>query len=127
MDSQFNTLTQSFHDNYLQYKITGDSKYQTGYKSAQQGLDAILSSMKQSVASGKADLHDFYKSGVEERIQQLDSEQKSIQSGIRQSQDEYIASQMRLPSSTSQPIVIPTSKYITIGVLTVIMFGLYLV
>lgn len=126
MDSQFNTLTQSFHDNYLQYKITGDPKYQSGYQSAQQGIETILSSLEQSVQSGKADIHDFYKSGVEERLQQLDSEQKSIQRGILQDQDELVASQMRLPSSTSQSIIIPTSKYITIGALSVVMIGLYL-
>lgn len=115
MDGQFNTLVQSFRDNYLQYKITGAPKYQSGYSAAQSGIQSILDSLQAQVNSQQAKISEFYKEGVEEKLQELDSENKSLQRGIMTDHDEAVAAEMRSQSN----VYIPTWQYITLGGLVV--------
>ena len=53
MDSQFNTLVSSYRDNYVQYKVTGNTKFQSAYESAQQGIQTILNSLENEVSNEK--------------------------------------------------------------------------
>lgn len=117
MDNQFNTLVQSYRDNYIQYRITGDPKYQQSYSGAQEGIENILNSMRSSVESGEAQISNFYKSGVEERLQKLDADNKALQGNMIKIDDELTAAKMRQPSEGLSLSSIPTSKYITAGAL----------
>ena len=122
MDSQFNTLLRSYSDNYIQFKVTGSPKYQQGYVSAQQGLDSILSQLKSSVDSQKQQISEFYKSGVEQKVVELDQRNRFLQRGLVSEKDEVTAAQMR--SSPSVLPVIQTWQYIALGVLGVTAIGL---
>ena len=113
MDNQFNTLVRSYHDNYMEYKVTGAQKYQQAYQSAEQGIQSILSQLQNELNTEKAQLAEFYKSGVQEKLQQLDSENKMLQRGLIDQRDETVGAQMRQPSFSFSSI--PTWQYVTIG------------
>ena len=49
MDNQFDTLSRSYHDNYLQYATTGKESYKTAYESAEKGLKSIIESLSKQV------------------------------------------------------------------------------
>lgn len=115
MDSQFNTLIRSYHDNYLQYKLTGTDSYKNAYTSAQQGIETILSTLQDSVESQKATISDFYKEDVEGKLRSLQSESKSLQYGIIEQKDQLTAAEKRQSQSTSTPLPSLTSRYIIIG------------
>ena len=126
MDSQWNSLLQSYNSNYVQYKVTGNQKYKNSYISAQEGLDSILSQIKDDVDSGKAQMSAFYKSGVEQKIMDLQLRNRKLQRGIVSEKDEIAAAKIRNehPASTTSPSSITTSQYIAIGVLGVTLAGL---
>lgn len=121
MDSQFNKLRQSYSDNYIQYKVTGNSSYQNAYTSAQQGLESIISQLKDSVDTEKKDMSDFYKSGIEQKLQQLDSNNKLLQRGILSEKDDIIASQLRKSSPPPSSPIISTTQYVLLGGLVATM------
>jgi DNA primase large subunit len=126
MDSQWNSLLQSYNSNYVQYKVTGNQKYKNSYISAQEGLDSILSQIKGDVDSGKAQMSAFYKSGVEQKIMDLQLRNRKLQRGIVSEKDDIAAAKIRNehPASTTSPSSITTSQYIAIGVLGVTLAGL---
>jgi hypothetical protein len=120
MDSQFTTLTRSYHDNYLQYSLTGNESYQTAYEAAKTGLDNIISSLESEVADQESVISNFYKSDVEGKMRDLKSgimDTKRLGVSI---QDQHTAAKMReVPQNTA---VIPTNYtpyYVTAGVLIV--------
>lgn len=121
MDSQFNKLRQSYSDNYIQYKVTGNSSYQNAYTSAQQGLESIISQLKDSVDTEKKDMSYFYKSGIEQKLQQLDSNNKLLQRGILSEKDDIIASQLRRSSPPPSSPTISTTQYVLLGGLVATM------
>lgn len=121
MDSQFNKLRQSYSDNYIQYKVTGNSSYQNAYTSAQQGLESIISQLKDSVDTEKKDMSNFYKSGIEQKLQQLDSNNKLLQRGILSEKDDIIASQLRKSSPPPSSPTISTTQYVLLGGLVATM------
>lgn len=121
MDSQFNKLRQSYSDNYIQYKVTGNSSYQNAYTSAQQGLESIISQLKDSVNTEKKDMSDFYKSGIEQKLQKLDSNNKLLQRGILSEKDDIIASQLRKSSPPPSSPTISTTQYVLLGGLVATM------
>ena len=123
MDSQFNKLRQAYSDNYIQFKVTGNSNYQTAYQSAQQGLDSIIDQVSQAVKSDKKGMADFYKSGVEQRLQQLDQNNKQLQRGIISEKDEITAAHMRENNLPPAP-GITTTQWVALGVLVAASLGL---
>lgn len=125
MDSQFNTLTRSYSDNYVQFKITGNTNYQKAYESAQQGLDNIISQLQDTVNVQKQQIAAFYKSGVEQKITDLEQRNRFLQRGIVSEKDEITAAQMRseTPLAVSSPSI-PTWQYVTLGLLGVTAVGL---
>jgi hypothetical protein len=74
MDSQFNSLLQSYHSNFVQNKVTGNPSYETSFLSAKQGLDTIIANLQSEVDNEKASVADFYKSGVEQKIIEAEAE-----------------------------------------------------
>jgi CHASE3 domain sensor protein len=95
MDNQFNTLTRSYYDNFLQYRLTGNPSYQQAYQSAQQGLDQIMASLEQQNAEQKQSISGFYKDDVEGRLRELQSQTRDTQRKIVSENDQVIAAEMR--------------------------------
>ena len=125
MDSQFTTLLKSYSDNYIQFKVTGKDSYKNGYTSAQQGLESIISQLQDNVGSQKQQIGDFYKSGVEQKILDLNQRNTFLQRGIVSEQDEIVAAQMRAESPVAATVSsIQTWQYVTAGVLAVTAIGL---
>lgn len=126
MDNQFNTLSQSYSSNYVQYKVTGNQKYKNGYESAQKGLDSILSQLEGQVDKEKADINAFYKSGVEQRITDLQMKNRMLQRGISHTQDELETAKLRAQSAPApiMPPTVSTYQYVALGVLGIAAVGL---
>lgn len=126
MDSQFNSLIQSYNSNYVQYRVTGNQTYQSGYTSAQQGLDSILSQLQEEVDNEKTRISDFYKSGIEQTMNTLQQKNRKLQRGIVSEKDEIVAAEMRnthpLPAPSSP--MLTTTQYVALGVLGVAILGL---
>ena len=119
MDSQFNKLKQAYSDNYIQFKVTGDSKYQSAYESAKQGLDSIISQVSDAVKTDKKGISDFYKSGVESKLQQSEQSNRMLKQGILEEKDDITAARLRqnnLPTTSSS---ITTTQWISLGALLV--------
>jgi hypothetical protein len=121
MDSQFNSLVQGYSSNYVQYKVTGNSSYQNGYMAAQQGLDSIIGQLQDEINSEKQKISDFYKSGIEQKITDLNLKNRKLQRGILTEKDDIVAANIRgeqpAPPPTAPPI--STSQYVALGLLGV--------
>ena len=128
MDSQFNSLVQSYSSNYVQYKVTGNPSYQNGYTAAQQGLDTILGQLQDEVNSGKQQIAAFYKSGVEQKITDLNLKNRKLQRGILTEKDDIAAATIRGEQPVPAPVAtVTTSQYIALGLLGVTMVVLMVV
>jgi len=121
MDNQFNTLIQSYHDNFLQYKITGGTSYQNSYQSAQEGIEKIIQSMQSEVDSQKKQIGDIALS--EEKLRDLASEERNSQKRLIKERDQYIAAKMRSTQLIPETYSV-NPKYITVGVLGLILLVL---
>lgn len=126
MDSQFNSLIQSYNSNYIQYRVTGNQTYQSGYTSAQQGLDSILSQLQQEVDAEKSRISDFYKSGIEQTMNTLQQKNRKLQRGIVSEKDDIVAAEMRNTHPLPPPStpMLTTTQYIALGVLGATILGL---
>ena len=121
MDSQFNTLIRSYHDNFLQYKLTGNSSYKQAYESAQQGLDQIVSSLQQQNTEQKKSISSFYNEDVEGRLRDLKSQTRDTQRQVASENDQVIAAEMRSKAvSTSSS----NTMYYVLGGAAVVGIGL---
>jgi hypothetical protein len=123
MESQFNTLSRSYSDNYIQFKVTGNKRYSDAYNAAQQGLENIVSQLETDVSATKQSIADFYKSGVEQKMENLRQQNSFLGRGLMAEKDEAIAATMRQTGSSSIP-AIQTWQYIALGVLGVSALGL---
>lgn len=124
MDSQFNSLLQSYNSNFVQHKVTGNSSYQQGFLAAKQGLDEIVSELEKEVSAEKQSISDFYKSGVEQKMTELEQNNRKLQRGIMAEKDQEIASKTRSDYPASFQVQISTAQYVSVGVLGVIALGL---
>jgi hypothetical protein len=116
MDGQFTTLLRSYHDNYIQYALTGGQSYQTAYQSAQQGLDTIIASLQSEVNAQKDTISSFYKSKPEESIRDLESQTLEMKRQLVAKNDALTAAKLRSEVPTfSSPSMVPF--YVPIGVL----------
>jgi hypothetical protein len=128
MDTQFNTLKQSYYDNYLQYRITGNPSYQNSYLAAEQGIQNVISTLSDQINTSQSDISNFYNKSTEDRLRQLQSDTKFAQQEIISEGDQATAATMRQQSY--QSIAPPSSLnnyYIAIGSLAVVMFGLMMI
>ena len=126
MDSQFNTLTRSYHDNYIQYKITGSQTYQNAYMDAEKGIQAILNSLRDQVTQQQSQISDFYKSDVEEKMRDTQSDMKKYQRRILKTEDSIEAAKMRseVPPPNPPPQTPLMGQYIALSILGVLALGL---
>jgi len=120
MDKQFTTLTSSYYDNYLQYKLTGNQSYQNSYMSADQGIQSILSNLQDQVDAQNQQINAFYQADVEGKLRDIQSGIRSTQRNIIKEKDDATGAAMRTQSSSFGSI--PQSYYISIGSLTAIAF-----
>ena len=130
MDNQLNSLVQSYSSNYVQYKVTGNPSYQTGYTTAKQGLDSIINELQNEVNSGKKQVADFYQSGVEQKIVDLEQKNRKLHRGLITETDDSIAAKIRGEQSVSPPpipISISTNQSIMLGVLSIAMIGMMMI
>jgi hypothetical protein len=121
MDNQINTLLRSYHDNFLQYRLTGNQSYQQAYRSAQQGLDQIVSGLQQQNNDQKKSISGFYSDDVEGRIRSLQSQKRDTEHKLVSENDQVVSATMR-----TQPVSTETynTLYIVIGVMALAAFGL---
>lgn len=118
MDSQFKTLTSSYHDNYLQYKITGNTSYRNSYMSAEDGIKKILNSLEDQVSSDNTNITTFYNSDIEGKLRDAKSQIRLTEKNLVKNKDKEIAASIRNSSVSSSSPQIPTNYLISIGVLT---------
>ena len=121
MDGQFNTLIRSYHDNFLQHRLTGNPSYENSYKSAQQGIESILSSLRSEVQSQTSEISSFYSDDVEGRLREIKSETRQAQSNLVANKDEMEGAQLRGTPAEPQNM---NSRYIALGVLGAIAVAL---
>jgi hypothetical protein len=126
MDKQFNTLKQSYYDNYLQYKVTGNPSYQNSYMAAEQGIQTILSELSSQINKRQSDISNFYSKSTEDKLRQLQSDTKFAQQKVISEGDQIKAAKMRESASTKPPPSL-TDYYIAVGSLGVIMVGLMMI
>jgi len=112
MENQFTALTKSYYDNYLQYKLTGNSSYQNAYQSAQQGIEAILANLSSEVNAEQQNIKDFYSDDVEEKMKETQSDIRKRQHEIVNENDKIEAAKMRA-SVTSSGSTISAPSYTT--------------
>jgi len=112
MDSQFNTLAQSYHDNYIQYAVNGDQKYKTAYQQAEQGLKDIIQSLEDQVKETDKNIQDSLGEASMDQYKKKQDLLKDIGFYIHEEQDKLKTAQMRTPIPAPTPSY--TSKYITV-------------
>ena len=95
MDKQFNTLKQSYYDNYLEYKVTGNPSYQNSYMAAEQGIQTILSELSSQINKKQSDISNFYSKSTEDKLRQLQSDTKFAQQKVISEGDQIKAAKMR--------------------------------
>lgn len=116
MDNQFNTLIRSYRDNYLEYKITGDTKYQNAYMAAKDGIQRLLDSLQDAVDTQKRKIADFYKSGAEQDLIESDYTESQLRQDMIAQSDALKAAELRV-STPAPSFSLTTTQKITMGVL----------
>ncbi len=117
MDNQFDTLSRSYHDNYLQYSTTGKESYKTAYEAAEKGLQSIIDSLSKQVHENTTAINDTLGSNASSDLAAKQDSLNNIGIGIHKQRDRVTAAQMRQP-----PPPVPFShqtQYNLIGVLLV--------
>jgi len=118
MDSQFTTLTRSYHDNYLQYSLTGNETYQTAYENAKAGLDTIISSLQSEVAEQDSTISNFYTKDVEGKMRESKSQAKMAKEMAVSQGDKITAAKMRQVAPVAPITPDFTKYYVAIGACT---------
>ena len=120
MDSQFNSLMNSYNSNYVQYKVTGNKSYETAYNAAKQGLESILNNFKEQVGTEKKDIADFYQSNADQKAIEAGQKNRKLQRGILLEKDEIEAAKIRNEQPAPTPVapLITNTQYFLLGGLT---------
>lgn len=119
MDNQFKTLTSSYYDNYLQYKVTGNQSYQNSYMSAEEGIQTILSSLQDQVNTQNQQISAFYQQDVEGKLRETQADIRKAQKNILKGSDEATEAIMR-STVTTPPMTVPQSYLISLGALSAV-------
>lgn len=97
--SAITSATKVYHDNFLEYRITGESKYKKAADAAMNTIQTVIKNMQEQVSV----------SPVQHQVNK-----NTLEKSLFQERDALKEAEMRGVSSS-----IPTWKYITIGVLLV--------
>mgnify|MGYP002654671728 CR=1 FL=1 len=117
MDNQFDTLSRTYHDNYLQYATTGKESYKKAYEAAEDGLQSIIDSLSKQVHDNTTSINDALGSNAKSMFADKQDALNNIGIEIHKQRDRVTAAQMRQP-----PPPVPFShqtQYNLIGVLLV--------
>jgi len=114
----------SYHDNYLQYKLTGDQKYQRAYQAAEKGLDSIILAKNQQVQTDAQTIQTTIGADSENKMKDLKSQAIHLGQGLVDERDAETAAEMRLNSAVQVPPPQPIFQYVVIGILLVTIVGL---
>lgn len=112
MDSQINTLSGSYHDNFVQYSLTGVQSYKTAYESAKKGLDNLIAAKKQEVDATTQNIDSALGADAVALFHQNQAGVGSLAKGIHDERDKIKAAEMRIPAPPPSPDY--TETYITI-------------
>jgi paraquat-inducible protein B len=120
MDSQFNTLTRSYHDNFLQYRLTGTMSYKQAYTHAKTDIERVLKELEDKQYKTQKEISDFYGQDVEGNIRNSQSQKEQAQRKLVSGNDQLVSAEMRMPSSLQAQVSNPsmTNYYIALGVMT---------
>jgi len=126
MDNQFNTLMRSYHDNYVQYKLTGAPKYKTAYEAAQTGLDSIVVAKNKAVESDAQNIQNTIGADAENKMKDIKSQSVHLGQGLVNEHDQEVAAEMRLGAPT-QTASSPIFQYVAIGIMVATIVALSVV
>lgn len=123
MENQFTALTKSYHDNFLEYKLSGSESAKQAYMDAEESIQSLLSTLNANVGVQNDKITNFYNSDIQNKIRSMKSDIMSTQKRIVTTKDKLTAAQMRqIPESyfveTKEPI--PITHYVGIGILLTI-------
>ena len=128
MDNQFNTLMRSYHDNYLQYKLTGNPKYQIAYEAAEKGLDSIILSKNKKVESDTKNIQNTIGADAENKMKDVKSQSVHLGQGLVDEHDAEVAAEMRLSAEAPlQASETPIFQYVAIGIMVATIVALSVV
>jgi len=117
MDSQFNTLSRSYHDNYIEYATTGKKAYKSAYEKAEQGIKSIIDSLKKQVHDNSTNIQDTLGSNAKSLLSDKHDALNNIGRGIHEQKDRVVEAQMRLPPTP--PPFSHNTQYTILGSLVV--------
>lgn len=120
MENQFATLTKSYYDNFLEYKLTGNESNQKAYMSAEQGIQSILKGLNDEVNAQSSSISNFYQSDVQGKLKSIRSDIQSTQRNIITNKDSLSAAEMRIPTAPVTDQSIPSSYLMITGALLII-------
>jgi hypothetical protein len=124
MDNQFNTLSRSYSDNYVQYSLTGVKSYKTAYESAYKGLQDVIVAKQAEVDEEKKNIDSALGADAVSLFHSNQAGLGSLTQGIHDSRDRVKAAEMRIPAPAPKPDY--TDKYITLmallGGLAIVQF-----
>jgi len=105
MDKQFYTLARSYTDNYIQYEVTGAKSHQIAYKSAEEGIQRILQSLKKE--------------------EETPPEPEEPKITLHEQRDLKAAAEMRQPVGSI--VSNHTTQYVILGLLTASIIGFFMI
>lgn len=120
MENQFATLTKSYYDNFLEYKLTGNESNQKAYMSAEQGIQTILNGLNDEVNAQSNSIASFYQSDVQGKLKSIRSDIQATQRNIITNKDRLSAAEMRIPTAPVSDQSIPSSYLMITGALLII-------
>jgi hypothetical protein len=101
--SAITSATRVYHDNFLQYRITGEPRYKKVADDAMTTIQKVIDGLKQQVSS--VPVHD---------LRDLRLKRKTLEENLFKEKDRLKEAEMRgIPSG--QPVESSTWKYVTIG------------
>jgi len=121
MEGVYSSAKKQYHDNYLQYLITGQPQYQTAYEAADQSIQDTLAKIKQEVTESQSQVAQTFSSAAS-KLPVTHGFIRDIHGKYAKEHDAIEAAKIRMsPFSVSY-----NTYYIILGGLGVIALGLQL-
>lgn len=109
MEGVYSAAKKQYHDNYLQYLITGQPQYQTAYEAADQSIQNTLAKLKQSVGESQAQVAQTFSSAAKS-VPETRGFIRDIHGKYAKEHDAIEAAKLRLnpgqPSYTSYMVIL---------------------
>ena len=102
--SAITSATRVYHDNFLQYRITGEPRYKKVADDAMTTIQKVIDGLKKQVSS--VPVHD---------LRDLKLKRKTLEENLFKEKDLLKEAEMRGIPSGQTPVESSTWKYVTIG------------